>query len=225
MDDIIHINLGAYNTNTHSIGTHTVRIWSHMLASVHWMFNKQIPGNFLIQHGISITLINNMAIALEGFIADVCWEYAQNKPNLASLISDIDNMTWQKKSKLYDRLFAKKLCDYFGYDGISALINFRNNLAHARTYTELSKRELTGTAVSEIETENKGYHDLREYLIRNGLLKRGTIPSNVEVPWKIETAMHFVGLTEHYMENILRENESDNNLGIATEFKLARACK
>ena len=107
--------------------------------------------------------------------------------------------------------------------GITALIQFRNNLAHGRTYTELSKRELSGTAISPIETDNKVYQVLRDYLIKNRLLETRTIPSNVEVPWKMETAMHFVGLTKHFMENILRENESDSKLGIETEFKLACA--
>jgi hypothetical protein len=196
MSDTFHINIGAYNTDTHAIGTHTVRIWAHLLASVHWMFNKPIPGHFLVQHGISMTIINNMAVVLEGFIGDICWEYAQNKPHLERLVRDIDTLTWQPKRTLYNKLFTKKLEGYFGYDDIAMLINFRNNLAHGRTYTELSKRELAGTAVSPIETDNKVYQDLRDYLIAKGLLEARSIPSNVEVPWKIETAMHFVGLTK-----------------------------
>jgi len=223
MSDTIHINVGGYTTDTQAIGTHTVRIWAHLLASSHWMFSKPIPGDFLVQHGISMTLINNMAIVLEGFIADICWEYAQNKPHLAGLVSNIDNMTWEPKRKVYNKLFIKKLDDYYGYDGMKALITFRNNLAHGRTYTELSKREVDRDAVSPIEAENKNYQGLRDYLIGKGLLEAQTTLSNAEVPWKMETAMHFVGLTKHFMETILRENESDNNLGIATEFKLACA--
>lgn len=225
MNDIIHINVGAYNTDTHAVGTHTVRIWAHLLACSQWMFSKPIPGNFLIQHGISMTLINNMAIVLEGFVADICWEYAQNKPHLASMISNIDKMTWEPKRQVYNKLFTKKLNDYYGYDCINALITFRNNLAHGRTYTELTKRGLTTEDVSLIETENKKYQELRDYLIGKGLLVARTTPSNAEVPWKIEIAMHFVGLSKHFMEAIIRENESDNNLGIATEFKLACACQ
>jgi hypothetical protein len=222
MTDTFHINIGAYNTDTHAVGTHTIRIWAHLLACSQWMFSKPIPGHFLVQHGISMTLINNMAIVVEGFIGDICSEHAQNKP-LASLVAGIDHMPWKKKRAVYNKLFTKKLEDYYGFDGITALIKFRNNLAHGRTYTELSKRELTGTAMSALETENKVYQDLRDYLIKNKLLEARTIPSNVEVPWKMETAMHFVGLTKHFMENILRENESGSKLGIETEYKLACA--
>jgi hypothetical protein len=223
MSDTIHINVGGYTTDTHSIGTHTIRVWAHLLAASNWMFSKPVPGNFLVLHGISMTLINNMAIVLEGFISDICWEFAQNRPVLASKVRKIDGMTWYEKRDLYNELFTKKLDTYYGYDGIKALITFRNNLAHGRTYTELSKRELTGDAASSIETENKKYQELRDYLIGKGLLEARTTSSNAEVPWKMETAMHFVGLTKHFMESILRENESDNNLGIAAEFKLACA--
>jgi len=223
MNDTIHINVGGYTTDTHSVGTHIVRIWAHLLASCQWMISNPIPGNFLIQHGISMTLINNMAIALEGFIADICCEYVVNRPNLAGLVRKIDTMTWGPKRDVYNKLFTKKLDAYCGYDGIEVLIAFRNNLAHGRTYTELSKRELITDVKSPIETDNKNYQELRDYLIRKGLLEMRTVPSNAEVPWKIETAMHFMGLTKHFMENILRENESDNNLGISAEFKLASA--
>jgi len=128
MNNTIHINLGSFNTETHSIGTYTVRIWANLLASINWIYSNPIPGNFLIQHGISMTLINNMAIVFEGFIADICWEYCQDNPTFKSMISEIDRMTWQKKRDLYNKLFKKKLEDYWGFDGVSTLINFRNNL-------------------------------------------------------------------------------------------------
>jgi len=65
------------------------------------------------------------------------------------------------------------------------------------------------------------YQGLRDYLILKGILKSETTSSNFEVPWKMEVANHFIGLTKHYMENILRENESQHNKGIEMEFKLA----
>jgi len=116
MSDTYHINIGAYNTDTHAVGTHTIRIWAHLLACSQWMFSKPIPGHFLVQHGISMTLINNMAIVVEGLIGDICWEHAQNKPQ-ASLVSGIDHMTWKKKRVVYNKLFTKKLEDYWGFDG------------------------------------------------------------------------------------------------------------
>jgi hypothetical protein len=229
MNDTIHINLGIHATDTHNIGTYTVRIWANLLASINWIYKNPIPGTFLIQHGISMTLVNNMAMALEGFIADICWDYAQSKDQLKPLVSNIDRMTWQGKKELYNNLFTKKMEDYFGFDGISALIKFRNNLAHGRTYTEITKREISGGVASDmasdIETENKTYQDLRDYLIGNNILKSRNTSSNFEVPWKIEVANHFVGLAKHFMENILKENESDSKLGIEMEFKLANNSK
>jgi hypothetical protein len=153
-----------------------------LLACVNWIYKNQIPGNFLIQHGISMTIITNMAIATEGFIADMCYEYVQNKDHLKKLVNNRDKKTWQNKKELYNDLFKKKLEDYYGFDGISALINFRNNLAHGRTYTEFSKREISGTSISAIEAENKVYQDLRNYLISQGVLESRNISSNTEVP-------------------------------------------
>jgi hypothetical protein len=221
MSDTIHINLGGFQTDTHYVGTYTVRVWPHLLSTVNWIIKNPIPGNFLIQHGISMTIANNLAIAMEGFIADICWDYAGNKSHLKPSLASLDTMTWQAKKKLYNELFEKKIEEYSEFDGVSALMNFRNNLAHGRTYTEYVSREINGPVVSEIETDNKVYQNLRDYLIGRGILSSRNISSNTEVPWKIETACHFAGLVKYFMQNILRENESDNKLGIETEFKLA----
>lgn len=222
MDEVIHINIGASKTETHFISSTTVRIWSHLLTSINWITSNPIPGNWRIQHGLSMTIINNLAIATEGFVADVISEYLQNREDLKiTLNTDLDKLTWKGKKKLYNELFSKKLEEYYGYEGITALISFRNNLSHGRTYTEYTTREIDGTQSSEIESDNKVYQDLRDYLIKNKLLIPRNISSNVEVPWKIETACHFGGLVRFFMQNILRENESKNNLGIETEFKLA----
>src|SRR5665213_3103334 len=98
-----------------------------------------------------MTIVNNMAIAIEGFIADICWDYLHNKDHLKHLLTgDIDRMTWHAKKKLYNSLFAKQIEDYNGFDGISALINFRNNLAHGRTYTEFATRDVAGTILSNL---------------------------------------------------------------------------
>ena len=221
MDETIHINIGASQTDTHYIASYTVRVWPHLLASVNWILRNPISGNLLIQHGISITVINNLAIAVEGFIADIISEYLYKKDHLKAISNiDLDRMTWQNKRKLYNELFSKRLEAYLLYDGIETLISFRNNLAHGRTYTEYTMREIAGDEISDIESGNKVYQDLRTYLIKNRLLKPGNISSNVEVPWKIQIACHFVGLVKSFMENVLRENESDSKLGIETEFKL-----
>jgi hypothetical protein len=178
----------------------------------------------LIQHGISITIINNMAIVLEGFIADICYEHLRSKNELDNLDNDIDIMTWRKKRELYNKLFNKKLEDYWGYEGVSALINFRNNIAHGRTYTEYTKREHDAQIPSAVEAENKNYQNLRSYLIQKGILQSKTNSSNVEVPWKFETANHFVGLAKHFMSTVLRETDFDNKAGIENEFNLACNC-
>ncbi len=60
-----------------------------------------------------------------------------------------------------------------------------------------------------------------DYLIGRGILSSRNISSNTEVPWKIETACHFAGLVKYFIQYILRDNESDNKLGIEAEFKLA----
>jgi hypothetical protein len=189
-----------------------------------WIYRNSIPGNYLVQHGISMTIINNMAIVLEGFIADICYQHLRDKNEMNYLINDIDILTWQKKRELYNKLFNKKLQDYYGYEGIVALISFRNNLAHGRTYTEYTKRENVDQLPSSVEAENKNYQNLRSYLIQKGILQSKTNSSNVEVPWKFETANHFVGLAKHFMSTILRENEFDNKAGIEIEFNLACNC-
>jgi len=222
MDEVIHINIGASKTETHFISSTSVRIWAHLLTSNNWIISNPIPGNWRIQHGLSMTIINNLAIATEGFVADIIAEYLRDRDDLKiTSNADLDKLTWWGKKKLYNELFSKKLEDYPRYEGITALINFRNNLSHGRTYTEYSARQFDSNESSEIESDNKVYQDLREYLIRNNLLSARKISSNVEVPWKIETACHFGGIVKFFMHNILRENESKNNIGIETEYKLA----
>ena len=162
-----------------------------------------------------------MAIVLEGFIADICYEHLRNKNELKYLVNDIDIMTWQKKRELYNKLFNKKLEDYYGYEGMSVLISFRNNLAHGRTYTEYTKREHDDQIPSLVEAENKNYQNLRNYLIQKGILHSKTNSSNIEVPWKFEIANHFVGLAKHFMSTIPQDIEFDNKAGIESEFKLA----
>lgn len=225
MDETIHVNISLGQTDSHYISGHFVRIWPHLLASVNWICKNPIPGTQTLSYGIGMTCINNLAIAVEGFIADIAFEYIENSDSLKQLytaeIDKIDRMTWGAKKELYNKLFSKKIETYPGYEGIAILMEFRNNLAHGRKYTELSKREKQSDEFSQIESDNVNYQTVRQYLMNNRLLKDTNVPSNSEVPWKLIAIAHFAGLVESFLQNVLQENESGYKLGIETEFKTA----
>lgn len=222
MEDTIHINISISKTDTHYISGHFVRIWPHLLTTVNWFFKNPIPAGQMIQYGIGLTCINNLAIAVEGFIADIIFEHIENNKELKDKYKlDIDKLTWYPKKELYNELFSKKIEDYAFYEGIVALMNFRNNLAHGRTYSEFTQREQGIEKFSEIGSDNKRYQTVREYLIKNNLLKESNTPSNSEIPWKLTILAHFAGIVKFFLNNILNENESKHKLGIETEFKMA----
>lgn len=226
MDDSLHINISVDQTNSHYISGHFVRIWPHLLATVNWIFKSPIPGTQTLSYGIGMTCINNLAIAVEGFIADIAFEYIENKADLKQQFTvDIDRMTWKNKRELYNKLFNKKIETYSEYEGISILMDFRNNLAHGRKYNEITKREKQSHEFSLIESDNTNYQTVRQYLINKHLLKDTNIPSNSEVPWKLNIIAHFAGLVKFFLQNVLRENESEFKLGIETELNIAYAIK
>ena len=222
MDDSIHINISLGQTDTHYISGHFVRIWPHLLATVNWIFKNPKPGTQTLSYGIGMTCVNNLAIAVEGFIADLAFEHIENNSSLKHEFSEnIDRMTWKSKLDLYNKLFNKKIEDYPGYDGISVLLDFRNNLAHGRKYVETTEREKESEQFSLIKSENVNYQTIREYLIKKHLLKDTIVPSNSTVPWKPAVIAHFAGLVRYFLQNQLRENESEYKLGIEAEFKIA----
>ena len=222
MNEIIHINLSISKTDTHYVSGHYVRIWPHLLKTVNWFFKNPMPAGQMIQYGIGLTCINNLAIAVEGFIADIIFEHIENNTELKEKFKiDIDKMTWHPKKVLYNELFSKKIEDYTFFEGITVLMNFRNNLAHGRTYSEFTKRELSIEKFSGLESDNKHYQTVREYLIKNKLLNESNASSNSEIPWKLTVLAHFAGQVNFFLNSILLENESKHKLGIETEFKMA----
>ncbi|HTA28072.1 MAG TPA: hypothetical protein VK809_09805, partial [Bacteroidia bacterium] len=172
--------------------------------------------------GIGLIIINSLAISIEGFIADIISEHLDNgelvKPKE---IKELDKISWEKKVKMYNGLFQKKLEDYPEYKSIEVLFIFRNNISHGRTHTEITKTDRISNEKTVLESVNKNYQIVRRYLIDKGLLLETDISSNVETLWKLNVAAFLFHEAEKFLFAVVKENESNRKLGIVTELNMA----
>lgn len=226
MDETIHINFGAYKSETQNIGYSKTRLWPAMLSSIRWLTQTGIPGHNLIPDGISLMIINNLAISVEGFIADIIAEHLDNgeleKP---FEIVQLDWKKWDFKKELYNKLFTKKIESYPAYKSIEILFIFRNNISHGKTHTEVTKTDLISGEKSILVSVNEKYQKIREYLIEKNILKETDISSNIEVLWKLQTsALLFFEVTK-FLFALIKENESDRKGGILAELNTAYQIK
>jgi hypothetical protein len=124
MEETFHINIEGYPTDQGYISISKVRLWPAILASLQWMIRNPIPGHNLVQSGIGLIIINNLAISVEGFIADMIIQKIDNNeenkpPDIQSLQGY--NATWKLKIKLYNKYFDKKLESYSQFKAMEIL--------------------------------------------------------------------------------------------------------
>lgn len=219
MEEKIHINIEVYKTDTHYIGGSKTRLWSAILSSLRWLTTTGIPGN--IQSGIGLMIINNLAIAVEGFISDIIIEHLDNgeleKPEEVKM----DNIQWRKKVKEYNALFRDKLETYSEYKSIEILFDLRNNISHGRTHREISKTDIRTGEKTVLESVNKNYQKVRLYCIDKGLLIEKDTSSNIDVLWKLNIAAFFFLEVTKFLFAVIRINESDKKGGILAELNTA----
>ena len=83
-----------------------VKIWPHLLATANWIVKKE-HGPMILTFGNRITCINNLAIAVEGYIEDLVITHNEQADD--PKILNNDRWTWLDKKREYDKVFRKKL--------------------------------------------------------------------------------------------------------------------
>ncbi len=195
-----------------------VKIWPHLLATVNWIVKKE-HGPMILTFGNRITCINNLAFAVEGYIEDLV--ITHNDQVIDPKILKNDGWTWKDKKNAYDELFHKKLDEYSYWDGIQILFYLRNNLAHARVYTEVVRQTTASDEATEIESDNQKYNNVIDYLKSKELLKDFTTISSYPLILKPEIVTHFSDLVKKFLEAILDDNESKYIDDIKRDFNEA----
>jgi hypothetical protein len=174
-----------------------------------------------VTDGLGLIFITNMAIIVEGVIADIIDDYCVNNNTTPNWGVNLEKATWFNKNSKYNSLFAKKLESYRGYDAIDILFQFRNNVAHGLAHIEESSiQELTNNT-SPLKSTNNNYQKIRKFLIKRQIVKATDISSNANHLRKFNTAIYFWLETRCFLEDILRHNESPFNEGIKSEWSTA----
>ena len=60
----------GYISENEVVSVSKFRLWPALVAYSRWTLKNVIPGHNLIRGGLGLSIVNNLAIAVEGFIAD-----------------------------------------------------------------------------------------------------------------------------------------------------------
>jgi len=223
MDETFFMNFGGYNSSGNFKSISSVRLWPSILATVRWMLQAQKKPHNMIYSGVGLVAINNLAIAVEGFIGDLIFAKLDTNSEIQHKdLTDIDKLTWYPKRDLYNKHFQKKLEQYSEYQTIRILVELRNNLSHGRTYTEYTIAENEScTERSKIKSENKRYQEAREFFISNNLLADTNQMSNHETLWKLPIALFFLHAVQRFTYALLADNPENLFIGIKGELQHA----
>ena len=101
------------------------------------------------------------------------------------------------------------------------MFDLRNNLAHARVYTEVVRQITVLDEASEIESDNHKYNEIISYLKSNELLIDFKTISNYPLILNQEIVTHFSDLAKKFLQAILDENEIKYIEDIKWEFNKA----
>ena len=223
MEEVIHINVGGYITEDEVVSVSKFRLWPALLAYSRWTVKNIIPGHNLIRSGIGLSLVNNLAVAVEGFVADMVVENLdtndQNKsPELIFLES---KATWHHKKKLFNENFEKGLESYGEFEAVEILFNLRNNMLHGLTHTEQTKRKMDSEEWIQVTSINEKYQKARNFFISKGLMPDLKTHSSAELLWKIEIVVFLFSQVQIFLTKIISENNSPKFIGIESELKNA----
>jgi len=223
MDETIHIYLDAlHKTDTHTISSTKTRLWPSILVSLRWIFKHPISGSTIIQNGLGLLVINNLAIAVEGFITDILVDYFDNNELKKSpKIEQIENSNWTSKVKHYNKIFPNKLDKCDSYKSIEILFLLRNNTAHGRTHRETNSMNIATQERTKIESTNVNYQKVRKFFNEVNVMKESEIYSNVETLWKLNNVLFLIGQVQIFLNSVLENNKSEKFTSIASELNNA----
>lgn len=220
MEEIIHINVELQRTDTHHVAITKTRLWPPMLGSLNWILKNPIPGK--IADGIGLLLINNMAIVVEGFVTDILIEhFKRNDLNNSMEILNPDTAKWYKKKEVFNTVLDKKIETYGEFPAIEVLFLLRNNISHGRSHSEISKTNIETNEKSFIESENKNYQIVRNYLIEKRLFDKKDTWSNADILWKFHNAVILFAEAKSFLISLTKNIKGKYMEGISSELKYA----
>lgn len=219
MEETIHINIEIRRTESGTAAITTTRLWPALLKFTRTLRYEPMKGQ--IVDGICLTIMNNLALIIEGFITDLLVEEIKRKR--LSIQFNPERSTWSQKKDVYAIVFCKPLSEYAQYEAVEILFLLRNNVAHGRSHTEISKKDEASDEWAFIQSENRNYQRVREFLIKNRLMESKITMSNVDVFWTPLIAANFYLDTENFLFAIIRDMTDEQALGIRSE--LQHACQ
>jgi len=217
MEETIHINVEIRKTEDGAVSISTNRLWPSLLRFTLRTMYSPIKGDIL--QGACLTIINNLALVVEGFMTDLIVNEIQRSEK--SIEFNPEKSTWGNKKKIYSKIFKKPLSEYPEYGAIEILFLLRNNVAHGRSHLEIQKKKKLEDEWDNLTSDNKNYQKVREYLVKNKLLEQKTIPSNVDWLWQGHVASFFCMHVESFLASIIKDLDEQQTMGISGEFKTA----
>ena len=223
MEETININIGGYITGNEVVSISKFRLWPSLLAYSRWILKNTIPGHNLVRSGLGITVINNLAIAVEGFVADMVVEKLDtNQPEKPKEIIFLESKaTWAQKRGLFNKNFKNKLESYPEFESIKVLFSLRNNFLHGLSHSEVTTRKIDSEEWAKLKSTNDKYQVARSFFVKKGLLKDAETHSNVEMLWKLEIVVFLYSETQKLLTRIMADNDLPNFIGINNEMKNA----
>jgi len=221
MDETIHINVELHKTDTKYISIIKTRLWSYIPPTLIWLLKSRIPGSNSIQSGVSFTIINNLAILVEGFITDILVSYLDKNELVKSKeILNIENSSWESKVKKFEKLFKKELITSTDFESIDVLFDLRNNFSHGKTYLEKEIRDISNGKKAPLESINNNYEKARRYLIKHKVIEPIENPSNV-VFWKLNVSFFFFLEVQRFLFQVIHNIEFESKSSILAELETA----
>lgn len=217
----IHLNIDLHKTDSAYVSIITTRLWSYIPPSINWLIRTPTPAMASIQGGLSIIIINSLAILVEGFITDILASRLEDSALKNSEVIDFDIATWHPKKKFFKKLFEKDLSTYSKYKSIEALFNLRNNLSHGKSHVEQNSKDTASGGISSVKSLHKNYQSARQYLVEKKLLNDTSDISNVEVLWKFNIALFFFFEVKAFLFDVINSIEFDRKSGIFNELQTA----
>ena len=217
MEEVDHFNIGVHQTETGTISIVITRLWPSLLRFTLKLMYEPMKG-YLID-GICLTILNNLALVVEGFITDIITEMIKGEQLHVEF--NPERATWSKKIAIYPKLSGKSLSEYPQYEAIEILFILRNNIAHGRSHSEIAKKNAPSDEWTYIESENKNYQIVRDFLVQKGLMERKINPSNFDAFWQPLITAFFCSQIEQFLFAVINDLDDKKSFGIFSELRTA----
>ncbi|MBS1512570.1 MAG: hypothetical protein JST86_17120 [Bacteroidetes bacterium] len=223
MEELFHINFDGYKTDSEYVSVSKVRLWPRIIATINWISKNSIPGNNLILEGTGIIIINNLSIALEGFVADMVVQKIANHQEIKpkEIVHIESSANWNDKYKYFNQYFEKKIFDYPEFKSIDILFTLRDNLLHGLTHSEETRVNIATGVRTNIKSINQKYQRARKFFVEKGFLKNTDESSNINMVWKLQIVSYLYSETRKFMVSVLEDNNTPVFTGISNELKAA----